>query len=70
MLSRETLESYRRMTNSERLKLTLEMIRENTPYLFRGTPEVVERRFALLRRENDERNYNMLTALARSKKSA
>jgi hypothetical protein len=33
MLSKETLESYRRMTPGERLALTFEMIRENTPYL-------------------------------------
>jgi hypothetical protein len=32
MLSPETLETYRRMTNSERLKLTLQMIDENIPY--------------------------------------
>jgi hypothetical protein len=33
MLSKETLETYRRMTPGERLALTFEMIRENTPYL-------------------------------------
>jgi hypothetical protein len=32
MLSKETLETYRRMTPGERLALTFEMIRENTPY--------------------------------------
>jgi hypothetical protein len=67
MLSRETLEMYRRMTNTERLRLTLEMIDENIPYLFRGTPEQVDRRFELLNRENDLRNFNMLTAIARTK---
>jgi len=67
MLSRETLESYRRMTPSERLRITLDMIRENTPYLLRGTPEEVDRRFELLRRENDERNRRMLTAIARTR---
>ncbi len=51
MLSKETLETYRRMTPGERLQLTFEMIRENTPYLLAGKPEVVDRRFALLRRE-------------------
>jgi hypothetical protein len=55
------------MTNAERLKLTLEMIRENTPYLLRGTPEQVARRFELLRRQNDERNLRMLTAIARTR---
>ena len=67
MLSRETLEEYRRMTPGERLKLTLEMIRENTPYLLHGPPEVVDRRFELLRRQNDERNRRMLEVIARTR---
>ena len=68
MLSRETLEEYRRMTPGQRLSLTLRMIKENTPYLLKGAPEVVARRFELLERENDARNLNMLTALARTRK--
>ncbi len=67
MLSRETLEKYRRMTPGERLKLTFEMIRESTPWLLYGPPDVVDRRFELLRRQNDERNRNMLTAIARTR---
>ncbi len=67
MLSRETLERYRRMTPSQRLQLTLEMIREETPYLLRGAPEVVDRRFELLRMQNDERNRRMLTGIARTR---
>jgi hypothetical protein len=67
MLSRETLERYRRMTISERLRITLDLIRENTPFLFQGPPEIVDRRFELLRRENDLRNRNMLQAIARTK---
>ncbi|MCL4678168.1 MAG: hypothetical protein KJ017_06195 [Alphaproteobacteria bacterium] len=67
MLSQETLEAYRRMTPGQRLKITVEMIRENTPYLLRGSPEVVARRFERLRQENDARNVNMLTAIARTK---
>jgi len=63
MLSQETLESYRRMTPGERLALTFEMIRENTPYLLAGSPDVVERRFALLHRENDLRNERIIAAL-------
>jgi len=69
MLSDETLQQYRRMTNVERLRLTLEMIEQETPYLLRGTPEVVDRRFELLRRQNDERNRRMLEGIARTKKS-
>ncbi len=69
MLGRETLERYRHMTPSERLGLTLEMIREATPYLLRGTPEQVDRRFELLRRQNDERNRRMLAGIARTRES-
>ncbi len=68
MLSRETLEEYRRMTPSERLRLTLRMIEENLPYLLRGTPEEVDRRFELLRRQNDERNRRLLEAFVRTGK--
>jgi hypothetical protein len=67
MLSRETLDEYRRMSNAERVQLTLKMISESIPYLLRGTPEQVDRRFELLRRDNDERNRRILTALARTR---
>jgi hypothetical protein len=69
MLSPETLETYHRMTPAQRMKMTLEMIEENWPALFRGPPELVDRRFELLRRENDQRNRRMLTAIARTRKS-
>lgn len=65
MLSKETLDEYRRMTPGERLALTFEMIRENTPYLLAGTPSVIDRRFALLQRENDLRNTRLLASLQR-----
>ena len=67
MMSREALDVFRHMTPSERLKMTLEMIRENTPRLFAGTDEQVNRRFEILRMQNDERNRNMLTAIARTR---
>jgi uncharacterized protein YndB with AHSA1/START domain len=67
MLSKETLESYRRMTPGERLQLTWDMQRESEPYLLLGKPEVVRRRFELLALENDKRNFAMLTAIAASK---
>jgi hypothetical protein len=67
MLSRETLERYRQMTLGERLKLTLQMIDEAVPQLLQGDPEVVDRRFELLRRQNDERNRRMLEAIARTR---
>lgn len=63
MLSKETLDAYRRMTPGERLAVTFEMLRENTPYLLAGPAEVVDRRFELLRRENDARNERILAAL-------
>lgn len=69
MLHPETLEAYRRMTPSERLQLTFDMIRDNTPYLFHGTSDQVGRKFELLRRQNDERNRLMLEAFARAKDS-
>ena len=68
MLSRETLERYRHMTGAERLQLTLQMIRDNTPALLEGSSEIVARRFERLRRENDARNKNMLSAIARTLK--
>ena len=37
-------------------------------YLLKGTPEQVDRRFELLRRQNDERNRRMLEAIARTVK--
>ena len=56
------------MANAERLKLTLQMMSEAWPALFQGPPEVVDRRFELRRRQNDERNRGMLEAIARTGK--
>ncbi len=64
MLSCETIEAYRRMSPSERLAITLRAMREALPYLLHGERAIVDRRFALIRRENDERNRRMLAALA------
>lgn len=64
MLSKETLERYRQTTPSERLALTFRACRESQPYLLYGTSEIVDRRFALLRQQNDERNHALLKALA------
>lgn len=66
MLHPETLEAYRRMTIGERLQLTLDMTAANTPYLFVGTPEQIDRKFELLRRENNERNRGIVEGLARA----
>lgn len=64
MLSPETLEAYRRMSPDERLQLTLCAMRESLPYLLQGPPEIVDRKFERIRRENDLRNHRMLARLA------
>ena len=66
LLSKETLERYRRMTTSERLRLTLLSIEENEPALLYGKADVVGRRFELLARENHGRVENILKGLVRS----
>jgi hypothetical protein len=68
MLSKETLDEYRRMTPGERLELALRMTEEQLRHMVDGLPDVVDRRFELLRRENDLRNHNMLTAIARTRR--
>ena len=67
MLSKETLESYRRMTPEERLRLTFQLQRESERYLLLGSPAQVKRKFELLVKQNDERNVAMLTKIAASK---
>ena len=69
-LSQETLDQYRRMTVGERLDLTFEMMRDNTPYLLQGSEDVISRRFELIKRENDLRNERILAALSRLRKSS
>ena len=66
MMSAETREQYRRMTTSERLAITFELIRFNLPALLQGPRELVDRRFELLRRQNDERNRLVLEKIAGS----
>jgi hypothetical protein len=68
MLSRESLEEYRRMTVAQRWQIVKEMIRDGQKALLTGPLEIVDRRFELLRRQNDERNRRMLAAIARTKK--
>ena len=66
MLSKETLERYRRMTPGQRLALSLHAIDENEQALLYGKKEVVDRRFELLDRENRMRNENLLRVFART----
>lgn len=61
----ETLEAYRRMTNAERLAITLQMIGENEAAMLEGPAEVVRRRFELIERENNARNRAILDVLYR-----
>ena len=70
MLSAETLERYRRMTPSERLVLTFQLMEGIDRALLTGTALQIDRKFQLLRRENDLRNENMLKAIARSREIA
>jgi len=66
MLSPEAAKRIREMSVPDRLRLTLRMIDEGVPFLTRGTPDQVRRRFELLRSENDERNRGMLSAITRT----
>ena len=69
MLSRATLQTYRNMTPGERLKLACDMSDQAALDLLSGPPEIVDRRFELLRRQNDERNRRMLEGIARTKQN-
>lgn len=66
MLSPETLETYRRMTPAQRLKLTLELSRTAWSALLVGDPEIVDRRFLRLSQENDLRNRRIVAGLRRA----
>jgi len=63
MLSPATLESYRRMTPAERLRLTLDSMAENERFFLMGSDEQVSRKFNLLNQRNDERNQALLMGL-------
>ena len=67
MLSPEAARRIREMSVADRLRLTLLMIDEAIPFLTRGAPEDVRRRFDRLRQENDDRNRRVLEVLARTK---
>lgn len=70
MLSKETLERYRRMTPGERAAIVVQSMRENWPAMFEGSGEKIRKRFDLLRRQNDERNRNMLEGISRTRTDA
>jgi hypothetical protein len=64
MLRQETREDYRRMLPSERLSLALRATREALPYLLHGSAEIIDRKFELIRRENESRNRSLRERLA------
>lgn len=66
MLSPETLESYRQMTPSQRLRLTIELCRSAWRALDEGDPEIVERRYRRLAQENELRNQRISEGLRRA----
>lgn len=66
MLSPETLESYRQMTPSQRLRLTIELCRSAWRALGEGDPQIVERRFQRLAQENELRNQRICEGLRRA----
>ena len=70
MLSPETIETYRLMTPGQRLQLTIELMEGTDQALLSGTPEQVDRKFELLKRENDLRNRNMLEAIGRTRNAS
>ena len=55
------------MTTSERAAIVVQSMRENWPAMFEGSNETIRKRFELLRRQNDERNRNMLKGFARTR---
>lgn len=68
MLSKETLEQYRRMTPSQRLELTVFLCKNAWRSLMEGDPKLVSRRFLRLEQENQLRNERMVAGLVRAEK--
>ena len=64
MISRESLEFYRKMSPSERLRLSIELSNESLKYLFMGPQDVVDRRFARIRQQKDLFAERVCAALA------
>ena len=66
MISDQQLATYRQMTPGQRLALTFEMLDASIPQLLSGPPEVVNRRFELLNRENEARTRRIADHLLRA----
>lgn len=69
MLSQESLDELRRMVPGQRLEMAFRMTEEQLVFMVEGDEEVVARRFEMLRRENEQRTKNMLTAIARTRRA-
>ena len=67
MLSRETLENYRRMTPGERLRLTLDLTKDAAKSLLHGTQAQVAKRFELLEQQNNARTLAICEGLAKTR---
>jgi hypothetical protein len=68
MLSDEQFAAYRKMTPGQRLAVTFEMLDWSLPQLLHGPADVVDRRFELLNRQNEERTRRILDALAQAER--
>jgi hypothetical protein len=68
VLSKETLEDYKKMSPGEKLHLTFELMREGWEYMYIGPPGVAQRKRELWERENDLANQRILKALAESER--
>ena len=68
MLSKETLEEYRRMTPGERLALTIFLCKNAWKALGEGDSKIVSRRFLRLEQENQLRNERMVAGMVRAER--
>jgi hypothetical protein len=58
------------MLPSERLALALRATWDAIPYLLHGSPEIVDRKFELIRREHEARNRRICERLAAASSEA
>jgi hypothetical protein len=66
VLSEEERERYRRMTVAERFQLTAELTEKHFAKVLRARPQLRDRWFELIRRENDDFNRALCEGLARA----
>lgn len=67
MLSQQSISHYLSLPPAERLAIVFEACRRHDPCLLVGlSEEHIDRKFELIRRENDARNANLIAAFKRS----